>query len=350
MAEPQSPSVRWDWDCECNWEQGWCKFAVRTGKNGLVELLGDLPARAERTGVIYLIQFENGKGYIGQTVQDLSQRINQHVKNVSGCKALSSALHKYGLEAVSIEVLAEAPQSELNALERQLIAEHKTMVPKGYNILPGGDQMNDPESQEMMRQARMASDAFQSARRDVQARPETTAKRRKTTECKREAAVQSMGYIEADRVRYDAWRHAVRHARLAAAKLPVGSSRDPMQEVIAMYGSATPTRDPRAVQALREMKHSNIATSCRADARAKRWQKVLAMAVPHARAHLKQARRCAIGVARRKHPERLKIVEAEWESEMCKFDEWARTQVPRASAQASSSTSAPGGYETNSEE
>lgn len=84
MAEPQSPSVRWD--------QGWCKLKRRTGENALVELcehaadaqgtqtvsdleglrggcllegscaltLADLDLRAKRKGYIYMLRCHKG--------------------------------------------------------------------------------------------------------------------------------------------------------------------------------------------------------------------------------------------------------------------------------------------------
>lgn len=34
--------------------------------------------------------------------------------------------------------------------------------------------------------------------------------------------------------------------------------------------------------------------------------------------------------ARRRHPEKLHTVQSDWDEEMCRFEEWALTQVPQA--------------------
>jgi group I intron endonuclease len=281
----------------------------------LVEALRDFPAMAKRMGILYLIRFKNGKGYVGQTVQKLSQRIKDHLRSSSGCKALKAALRKYGSDAWEVTILAIVSEDELNAEECRLISELGTLAPSGYNILPGGEQMRDQTSQEAMRQARIASAAFQAARREVQARASTTLKRRKTTAAKRDARIADMDVIAADRAHYDAWRHAYRHARLAAEKLPEGSLRNPFAEVAALYGAGPPTRNPDAIASLKAKESVRISNQRRDHAKRKRAERVASMGLEEAVAFMKQARCNALYVAKTRTPDKLPDVQALWAKE-----------------------------------
>ena len=237
--EPASPSLTWD-----------SSTAKRT--------LRDLPANTEREGVIYKIQFPNRKAYVGQTVQPLAQRIRQHFKDRTGCRALKAALRKYGTRACAVTVLCTLPRSKLDAAERRMIAKHHTMAPGGYNILAGGDQFVDEETQKVLRKQRMDSKIFQAARKEVQRRPATTHKRRQTTAAKRVARMKDLDPVEAGRMHYNAWRHAYRHARLAVERLPKNSLRDPFAEVAALYGPGPPMRTPEykaALEAKEKQRH-----------------------------------------------------------------------------------------------
>lgn len=93
-------------------------------------------------GVIYLItNCINGKKYVGQTVQKLTQRFQQHCAIQGKCRAVESAIAKYGKENFTIEELATAySQDELNALEMRYIKEFKSIAPTGYNLMSGGGQ------------------------------------------------------------------------------------------------------------------------------------------------------------------------------------------------------------------
>ena len=91
----------------------------------------------------YLIQNRlNGKGYIGITTRSVGRRWYEHrfVQNSCG-KLLSRAIQKYGEESFEIKVLASAiaDVDSLKELEKQLIIQHNTIVPSGYNLTMGGD-------------------------------------------------------------------------------------------------------------------------------------------------------------------------------------------------------------------
>lgn len=91
----------------------------------------------------YLIQNKlNGKGYVGITTRSVDRRWYEHrfVENSCG-KLLSKAIQKYGEQSFEITVLASAigDVDNLKELEKQLIAQHNTAVPLGYNLTMGGD-------------------------------------------------------------------------------------------------------------------------------------------------------------------------------------------------------------------
>lgn len=79
----------------------------------------------------------NGKIYVGQTVRTAEERFKQH----KYCKTslIGKAIHKYGAENFSIEVLAECKtREELDEMEIFFIAYFDCIVPKGYNLTKGG--------------------------------------------------------------------------------------------------------------------------------------------------------------------------------------------------------------------
>lgn len=82
----------------------------------------------------------NGKRYVGQTIQSIEARWRQHCSLQGKCRAIESAIRKYGAGAFSIEEIAVAEsQSELDALERLWIARLNTVSPNGYNLSGGGE-------------------------------------------------------------------------------------------------------------------------------------------------------------------------------------------------------------------
>ena len=90
-------------------------------------------------GTIYKItNTVNGKSYIGQTTQPVSQRLHQHIKKAPN-PVLKNAINKYGKEAFVCEVLHEnVTEDMLDALEIEAIKLHNTITPHGYNINHGG--------------------------------------------------------------------------------------------------------------------------------------------------------------------------------------------------------------------
>lgn len=95
--------------------------------------------------VIYKItHIETNRAYIGQTIGDVRTRWRKHAVSDTH---LGRAIKKYGKDAFLFEVLAElATVEELNQKEIELIAEHRTLMPNGFNIESGGK--NAPMSEE----------------------------------------------------------------------------------------------------------------------------------------------------------------------------------------------------------
>ena len=107
---------------------------------GVQVLGGILPVKHRHVSepCCYKITSPSTKAYIGQTLW-FTQRMSRHRNDhISGCRALSNAIAKYGWEQLKVEVLWKGPRSEMNAMEAQLIEIHGTLAPDGYNLVPGG--------------------------------------------------------------------------------------------------------------------------------------------------------------------------------------------------------------------
>ena len=83
-------------------------------------------------GVVYLIQnMKNGKKYVGQTIQQLEMRFNQHANAKS---ALGRSIRQDGIENFRYGVIRScATREELNHWEKFFISKLKTKYPYGYN-------------------------------------------------------------------------------------------------------------------------------------------------------------------------------------------------------------------------
>lgn len=106
-----------------------------------VQVLGGvLPVKHKHVSdpCCYKITSPSMKAYIGQTswfTQRMSRHRNDHV---SGCRALSNAIAKYGWEQMRVEILWKGEKGAMDAMEEHLIELHGTRAPNGYNLVPGG--------------------------------------------------------------------------------------------------------------------------------------------------------------------------------------------------------------------
>ncbi|MBN4054776.1 GIY-YIG nuclease family protein [Nitrospira defluvii] len=101
------------------------------------------------SGIVYKIcNKENGKLYIGQTIQSLKSRKKDH----RGCLdklshlALYRAFRKYGFENFEWEVIHQAKdKADLDKMEKYYIQHYNTMSPRyGYNLTYGGEGGKHP--------------------------------------------------------------------------------------------------------------------------------------------------------------------------------------------------------------
>ncbi|AGE49689.1 GIY-YIG catalytic domain-containing endonuclease [Paramecium bursaria Chlorella virus Can18-4] len=89
-------------------------------------------------GFIYKATYRgSGKAYIGQTTQPILDRLEQHQKPSSGCRAFYDAIQKHGWENFDKEWY-EVPDEDLNFYEEMLVALLGTLAPGGYNLKEGG--------------------------------------------------------------------------------------------------------------------------------------------------------------------------------------------------------------------
>ena len=89
-------------------------------------------------GIIYKITNKvNGKSYIGQTRYTLEFRWKQH-QHKKDNTYFHNAIHKYGIENFSIEILEKCNIEDLNSREIFYIAKYDTFK-NGYNLTIGRD-------------------------------------------------------------------------------------------------------------------------------------------------------------------------------------------------------------------
>ncbi len=94
-----------------------------------------------RTGILYRLNFPNGKAYIGITRETLNQRVRRHILYARQGRmfALSCAIRKHGEHSFVPEILDIAEASELKRLEIEAISEHRRRGIVLYNMTDGGD-------------------------------------------------------------------------------------------------------------------------------------------------------------------------------------------------------------------
>ncbi len=104
---------------------------------------------------LYILEFPNGKGYVGITSFG-HRRFTMHKASArAGSNLLvHKAIRKYGEPTLC--QLFEGTIEEMAALEFELIAELGTQMPNGYNMDPGGQHrvVSLMERQEMSRRAK----------------------------------------------------------------------------------------------------------------------------------------------------------------------------------------------------
>lgn len=102
----------------------------------------------------------SGKSYIGQALKYVSgnmkwgsgKRFQSHIYEAlhgkkDHCRALNNAIRKYGSADFSFVIIRDnVAIDDIDKAEIELIKEHDTLVPNGYNLTPGGSgKMGDEE-------------------------------------------------------------------------------------------------------------------------------------------------------------------------------------------------------------
>ena len=88
--------------------------------------------------IVYIYTFPNGKKYIGQTINSLSQRAGRGTRYKPN-SPVSNAIKKYGWENIIKETIECSSEEEMDKKEKELIALYKTQDREfGYNIDEGG--------------------------------------------------------------------------------------------------------------------------------------------------------------------------------------------------------------------
>lgn len=126
----------------------------------------------ENKGEIYLITCNiNNKRYIGQAIcfiktknylrlHGTEGRWKKHIaealsKDNNRCKALNSAIRKYGVHNFSIKTILICDIKQLNYYEFKYIRQYNTQCPYGYNIRCGGGSKGK-QSEETIEKIRIA--------------------------------------------------------------------------------------------------------------------------------------------------------------------------------------------------
>ena len=92
-------------------------------------------------GSVYMItNTENGKAYIGKSINDAKKkRVQKHLTG-HGSRIIKQAIEKYGKDAFVVEILHDGIIPEfLDDLEIEAIAKYDTVAPNGYNLTIGGE-------------------------------------------------------------------------------------------------------------------------------------------------------------------------------------------------------------------
>lgn len=91
-------------------------------------------------GIYKIENKKNGKIYIGQS-NDCERRIKEHCYpgRYKNGYPIDVAIHTYGKENFSFEIIEECKIEELNAKETYWIKYYNSNTNKGYNCNSGGD-------------------------------------------------------------------------------------------------------------------------------------------------------------------------------------------------------------------
>lgn len=87
-------------------------------------------------GIYKIENLINKKIYVGQSI-DIEERWKKHI-SANDNFVIHKALHKYGKENFSFQIIEECPLEKLDERERYWINFYNSLLPNGYNMIPGG--------------------------------------------------------------------------------------------------------------------------------------------------------------------------------------------------------------------
>lgn len=87
-------------------------------------------------GIYKIENLLNGKSYIGQSIK-IEHRLAKH-KCAKDNFYIHRAIRKYGINNFSFEILEKCDASLLDEKEKFWINKINTLIPNGYNMIPGG--------------------------------------------------------------------------------------------------------------------------------------------------------------------------------------------------------------------
>ena len=162
----------------------------------------------DETLYLYLLtNTVNGKQYVGMTSRKVSKRFMEHLQKAkNGTTLLARALHKYGGEAFTLEVIGEASDwAALCQAEQDAIIAYNTLHPHGYNITEGGGgalgRKHTEETKRRISEKKTGTVHDQAFRDKVSARmkgvPKSPEQRRKMGEWQRGARNSQFGKMPA---------------------------------------------------------------------------------------------------------------------------------------------------------
>lgn len=111
-------------------------------------------------GYIYKYTSPSGKSYIGQTIRSLKDRAGHGGKRYKESHEFYKAIKKYGFKNFEVEILAEVLQEQLNQMEIKYIQLFNTLIPNGYNISAGGQNIGKGKKTRKVYQYSMMDGSF----------------------------------------------------------------------------------------------------------------------------------------------------------------------------------------------
>lgn len=143
---------------------------------------------------IYKHTSPSGKSYIGLT-KNYNRRSRLHRHPSSGCRLFKAAIDKYGWDAFTHEILfSNISLDDANRLETELIIEHNTLAPHGYNLTNGGTaRVISDETRQKMSESRRGYTPSAEARQKMSESRRGKSRRPHTEESKRLMSLAKIG-------------------------------------------------------------------------------------------------------------------------------------------------------------